>query len=258
MKTAILYGASLRWRVIELRRYAFDMLSGVISIYGFFVVIFFGAKIFGGDRPGFGDTLEGVVVSYAVWALTLLALGSLTFELTQEAQQGTLEQLGMSPFGLTHVLVARIFTSLVVYFGIWSAMLVLMMATSGRWLNIDAISAAPLLAATLLGVIGMGFVLGGLAIIFKRIQNALNVYQILIIGLVVVPPDEVSLVRYFPLAWGTHQLRRVMVDGETIFSLGAGDLLFLLVNSLFYFFGGLAVFKLLERKARQRGLLGHY
>jgi ABC-2 type transport system permease protein len=258
LKTAILYGASLRWRVIELRRYAFDMLSGVISIYGFFVVIFFGAKIFGGDRPGFGETLEGVVVSYAVWALTVLALGSLTFELTQEAQQGTLEQLGMSPFGLVHVLVARIFTSLVVYFFIWTAMFVLMMATSGRWLNIDVVSVLPLLIVTLLGVIGMGFVLGGLAIVFKRVQNALNVYQILIIGLVVVPPDEVAVVKYFPLAWGTHLLRRVMVDGVSIVGLGAGDLAFLAANSLFYFFGGLGVFKLFERTARARGLLGHY
>src|SRR5919106_660425 len=135
------------------------MLSGVVSIYGFFVVIFFGARIFGGDRPGFGDTIEGVVVSYGVWSLTMLALGSLTYEIVQEAQQGTLEQLGMSPSGLSQVLVARVLTSLVVYFGIWVALFVLMMATSGRWLNIDVISVLPLITLTILGVFGLGFLL---------------------------------------------------------------------------------------------------
>jgi len=258
MKTAVLYGASLRWRMLELRRYAFDTLSGVVSIYGFFVVIFFGARIFGGDRPGFGDTLEGVVVSYAVWALTMLALGSLTFELTQEAQQGTLEQLGMSPFGLAPVLVARALTSIVVYFGIWVALFVVMMATTGRWLNVDVVSTLPLVVVTVLGVLGLGFLLGGLAVVFKRIQQALQVWQILVIGLVVVPPDEVVVVKYLPLAWGTHLLRRVMVDDASIFDLSAGDLLFLVANSAFYFVGGIFVFKRFERAARERGLLGHY
>lgn len=244
--------------MIELRRYAFDMVSGMVSVYGFFVVIFFGARLFGGDRPQFGETLEGLVVSYAVWAFTILALGALTFEIVQEAQQGTFEQLGMSPFGLVHVLVARVFTSLVVYFVIWSTMLVLMMATSGKWLHIDVVSLVPLLALTLLGIVGIGFVLGGMAVVFKRIQNALNVYQILIIGLVIIPAEEVPVVKYLPLSWGTYLVRRVMVDETSIFEMAPGDLLLLAGVSLFYFFGGLAVFRLFERTARERGLLGHY
>lgn len=255
---AVLYGASLRWRLIELRRYGFEMVSGIATIYGFFLVIFFGARIFGGDRPGFGETLEGVVVSYAVWALTVLALGALTFELTQEAQQGTLEQLGMSSFGLVQVLVARVLTSLLVYFAVWSVLLIAMMATSGRWLHLDVVTVVPLLAATLLGVVGLGFVLGGLAVVFKRVQNALQVWQVLVIGLVVVPPDEVAVVKFFPLSWGSHLLRDAMVRETSIFAMGAGDLGFLALNSAFYFFGGLAVFAAFERIARDRGLLGHY
>lgn len=258
MRTAVLYRASLRWRLIELRRYAFDMISGIVTIYGFFVVIFIGARIFGGDRPGFGETLEGVVVSYGIWALTMLALGTLTFELTQEAQMGTLEQLGMSPFGLVRVLISRVFMSLVVYFFIWVFLLVIMMATSSRWLNVDVPSALPLIVVTVTGVIGLGFVLGGLAIVFKRIQNALQVWQVLIIGLVLAPPDAVPVVKYLPLTWGTHLLRRVMVEGVSIAEIAPSDLLFLLGNSAFYLLGGILVFRSFERVARQKGLLGHY
>lgn len=258
MSTVVLYGTLLRRTLIEFRRYAFDTLSGLVSIYGFFLVIFFGAKIFGGRQPGFGENIEGIVVSYGMWAITMFALGSLTYELTQEAQLGTLEQLGMSPFGLVRVLVARAFTSLATYVVMWAALLVVMMATTGRWLNIDVVSILPLLAVTIVGVIGIGFLLASFAIVFKRVQQALQVYQVLFIGLVVVPPDEVTFMRYLPLSWGTHLISRVMVDEVSIFGMAPGDLLFLAVNSLAYFVGGIAVFKRFERAARQRGLLGHY
>lgn len=258
MKTAVLYGTSFRWVAIQFRRYIFDTLSGIVTIYGFFLILFFGARVFGGDRPGFGHTLSQVVVSYALWALTMFALGALTYDLTQEAQQGTLEQLSMSPFGLSHVLVARVFSTLGVFFGVWIVLLVSMMATTGRWLNIDVVSVLPLLGLTMLGIVGVGFVLAGLAIVFKRVQNALQIHQIAIFALVVAPLDQVPIVKYLPLAWGAALLRRVMVDGTSIFRIPAGDLLFLLANSAVYFFGGILVFRLFERAARERGLLGHY
>ena len=258
MSTAVLYGTLLRRSLIEFRRYVFDTLSGLISIYGFFLVIFFGAKIFGGDQAGFGESIEGVVVSYGMWAITMFALGSLTYDLTQEAQLGTLEQLGMSPFGLVRVLIARAFTSLASYIVMWVGLLVVMMATTGRWLNIDVLSVVPLLAVTIVGVIGVGFVLASFAIVFKRVQQVLQIYQVLFIGLVVVPPDDVPFMKYLPLSWGTHLMSRVMVDDASIFGMPPGDLLFLVLNSAAYFIFGIAIFKRFEGAARQRGLLGHY
>lgn len=258
MSTLVLYSASMRKTVIEFRRYAFDTLSGLVTIYGFFVILFFGARAFGGGRPGFGNTLSQVVVSYALWAMTMFALGALTYDLTQEAQLGTLEQLSMSPFGLVRALVARVFTSTGLYLCAWVVLLVLMMATSGRWLNVDPVSVLPVLLMTLLGIIGVGFVLAGLAIVFKRVQNALQVHQIAIFALLVVPASQIHWLKYFPLVWGNDLLRRIMVQRTSIFEVPPGDLAFLALNSAFYFFGGIAVFKLFERAARERGLLGHY
>lgn len=258
MSTAVLYGAWLRRNFIEVRRYYFDSLSGLVTIYAFFVVLFFGARLFGGSNPGFGETLSGMVVSYAMWAMTMFALGSLTFELTQEAQLGTLEQLSMSPFGLPTVLVARVFTNILVYFGMFLGLLVLLMATTGKWLNLSPVSTLPLLLVTLAGVVGVGFVLAGLTIVFKRVQQALQIYQAALIGLIVAPVDQVEALKYLPLTWGSALLRDVMVRKASIFDLPVGDLAFLAVNSAVYFFAGIGVFKLFERAARERGLLGHY
>lgn len=258
MNPLILYGTSLRRTLIEFRRYWFDSVTGLVSIYGFFVVIFFGARLFGGDRPGFGETLSGVVVAYAMWALVVFSLGVVTFELIQEAQQGTLEQLGMSSFGLPHVLVARAFTGLIVQFFFISILLVLMMATTGRWLHLDIFSITPLLVVTLVGVLGFGLLLGGLAIVFKRVQQPLQVTQVALIALVIGPVESWTWLKFMPLSWGTHLLRRVMVDEIGLLSLGGADLLFLVANSAAYFGGGLIVFRYLERNARDRALLGQY
>jgi ABC-2 type transport system permease protein len=258
MGTAVLYGAWLRRNFIELRRYYFDTLSGIVTMYAFFLVLFFGARLFGGSGPNFGHTLAGMVVSYGMWALTMFALGSLTFELTQETQLGTLEQLGMSPFGLARVLVARVFTNTLVYFGWFITLLVMMMATTGKWLNLNPVSTLPLIAVTLLGVIGVGFVIAGLAIVFKRIQQAVQIYQVAFIGLIIAPIDRFPVVKFLPLSWGSELLRRVMVDHVSIFRMSLGDLVFLAANSLFYFAAGIGVFKLFERTAREKGLLGHY
>jgi ABC-2 type transport system permease protein len=258
MSAAVLYGAWFRRNFIEVRRYYFDTLSGFLTMYAFFLVLFFGARLFGGSSPNFGQTLSGMVVSYGVWALTMFALGSLTFELTQETQLGTLEQLSMTPYGLPRVLTARVFTNTAVYFGWFVALLVLMMATTGKWLRLNPLSTLPLLIVTIVGVIGVGFVLAGLAIVFKRVQNAIQIYQVALIGLIIAPIDRVPALKYMPLSWGSELLRRVMVEDASIFRMPVGDLVFLAVNSLFYFAAGIGAFKLFERTAREKGLLGHY
>jgi ABC-2 type transport system permease protein len=258
MRSAVLYRTSLRRTLIEFRRYAFDTITGLVMIYGFFLLIFFGAKVFGGGRTGFGDTISAVVVYFALWSLTVFALGVLTYELTQEAQQGTLEQVAMSPFGLARVLVARTFTGLVIYFTMMAGLLVAMMATTGRWLNLAPFSMLPIILLTIVGVIGLGFVLAGIAIVFKRVQQALQVWQLIVFGLIVAPVEQVPFTKYLPLTWGATLLRRVMVGGESFYSMPAGDVLLLVANSVFYFGLGIVIFKRFEAVARERGLLGHY
>ena len=258
MKTLVLYGGWMRRTVIEMRRYFVDTVSGFVTIYGFFLILFFGAKALGGRSPGFGNTLSGLVVSFALWSLVTFSLSSLTFELVQEAQLGTLEQLGMSPFGLVRVLLARVLTQLVIYFGIMAVLLVLLMATTGRWLTVAPLSTLPILVLTILGVEGLGFVLGGVAIVFKRVQQALQAWQIAVLGLIAAPVNRVPFTKYLPLTWGATLLRRVMVNGESLTSMPAGDVLFLLVNTVFYLALGILVFKRFEAVARERGLLGHY
>lgn len=258
MSGLVVLGAQFRRTFIEFRRYVFETVSGMVTLLGFFVMLFLGARAVGNQIPGFGDTLSSIVVAYAVWAFAVAAYQNLTNAVITEAQQGTLEQLAMSPFGLVRVLFGHVAAGLVFNLGVTSVLLVLMMSISGRWLHIDVVSVVPIALVTIVGIVGVGFAVGGLAVVFKRIQSALQIALVVLIALVAVPAESVPAVRYFPLAWGTALLRRVMVDGVSIFSMPPGDLLFLVANSAGWLALGVGAFKILEGVARDRDLLGHY
>lgn len=243
---------------IMFRRYAFDTLSGIITIYLFFLLIFYGARALLGGQQGYGDTLSGIVVGFFIWILAIFTYSELSFDLVREATEGTLEQLSMSPMGLTRVLVARFVAGLGLQLALLATLLVLMMASTGRWLHLDVVSLVPLVVLTMTGVLGVGFVMGGLAIVFKRIQSSLQILQFLFPVLLVAPLERFPAVKYLPLSWGNRLISSVMVDGTSIFSIAPSDLGFLVLNSAVWMTIGVIVFKRFERIARQRGLLAHY
>lgn len=258
MKTLVLVNTLFKQSLINLRRYLFDTLSGVITIFLFFLVLFYGAKAFGGSRPGLGSTLSALVVGYMVWVMAIFAYSSISQNLIEEAQLGTLEQIAMSPLGFGRVVLARTAVGFVIQLVWVFVILLLMMASTGRWLHLDFVSILPLMITTGIGILGVGLALGGLAVVVKRVQSALQILQIGFIALVAVPVEAVPSMKYLPLAWGNYLLRQVMVDERSIFSMAAGDLLLLAGNAAFYFAAGFGCFKYLENVARNRALLGHY
>lgn len=258
MRTLVLYRTMLKQTIITFRRYLFETLSGVITLFLLFLALFYGAKAFGAGAPRFGNALEGIVVGYMVWGLALFTYSAMAQELTMEAQLGTLEQLAMSPMGLPAVMIGRALSNLLWQLIVMSVMLMMMMASSGQWLHIDLISLLPLVFLTVGGVVGLSFAMGGLAIVFKRVTSALQILQIVFIGMVALPVGRFPWIKYFPLAWGKEMLNRVMIDGTSIFALQAGDVGFLLAHATAYIVVGMMIFKYFEKVARQRALLGHY
>jgi len=258
MRHFVLFIAIFKKYLVYLQRYFFNTLSGMVSIFMIFLIVFYGAKALGAGGPQFGSTLDGIVVGFIVWAFAIFAYSELSWDLITEAQQGTLEQLYMSPLGFRSVVLSQLVVAFIYQLIVLGVLLLLMMASSGKWLHIDLISLLPLLLLSVMGVYGIGFVMGGLALVFKQIQSAFQILQFVFIVLIAAPIDTFPFVKYLPLSWGTQLIGRVMIGGESIGQMPLGDLLFLLINATFYFLGGLLIFKLLENAARDRGLLGHY
>lgn len=258
MKTLVLWRTMMKQTLIGLKRYMFETLTGVITLYLFFLALFYGAKAFGAGAPKYGDALEGLLVGYAVWSLAIFAYFSMAQDLVQEAQLGTLEQLAMSPLGLSRVLMGRVLAGLIWQSVTITILVVAMMASTGKWLHIDLLSIIPIALLTLAGVVGLSFIFGGLAIVFKKVQSALQIMQMVFIACLAIPLSRVWYLKFAPLSWGNRLLTEVMVNDQSLASLPKADILFLIAHASAYMTIGLVVFKAFERMARSRGLLGHY
>jgi ABC-2 type transport system permease protein len=88
------------------------------------------------------------------------------------------------------------------------------MITTGKYLNLDLLSLISIFFFTLLGVLGLGYIFGGLTLIFKRIENYLQIIQFALIGLVAAPVNKIPIFKYLPASWGSHMVRRIMANGK--------------------------------------------
>jgi len=245
--------------LLMLRRYPMEMVGQLIVITLIFYGLFLGARYIAGPAAQFGERLDALVVGYVLWTLALFAIGDLSWGLMNEAREGTLEQVFLSPFGPARVYMARNVAGLLLMLGLNLSILGLIMLLTGVRLDFSWAALAPL-ATVLLGAYGLGFLLGALALYFKRIQAFLNLFQFVLMFLIMTPFEQLhGPVRtagfLLPMTPGAGQLRALLARGEAfdpdLFALA-------LVSGIVYLAIGLWVFGRAVRIVKQRGLIGGY
>jgi ABC-2 type transport system permease protein len=243
---------------ISLKRYPFNTISAIVTIYAVFLLFFIGYKFIGGNQSTFTRTTEGFIVGFFIWTYSIAAYSTLSWGIIQEARTGTLEQLYMTPLGFAAVSIYTVISNF-----IWSAVwvvpiLILMMITTGRFLHFDLITLIPLLVLTIAGGYGIGFITGGFGLIFKKIQAFFQILQFVFVGFIAAPVDKLPLLKILPFSLGTRMIGQNMIEKLPIYKMPVYDLLILIANAIFYLAIGFSVFKLCEKLAKDRGLLGHY
>lgn len=256
--SAIVFNTMVWNKGVLMARYRFDTVMRLGTFYIFFLLAFMGAHSMGGASPNFGQAVGGLVVGFMVWTLTTIAFSEFSSTLGAEAGQGTLEQLAMSPSGLGRVLMSRAAASLGFQLLIGIVFLFVMMATTGTWLHLDVLSIIPILLMTVAGVLGVGFLMGGLTLLYKQTGALLGLMQFGFLALLTMPVKDYPLLKLAPLSWGNHLLSRVMVEGVSLASLPTADVMILVAGTTGYMLLGGIVFKVCVDKARERGLLGQY
>jgi ABC-2 type transport system permease protein len=246
-----------RRRVIERMRYPVELIMQVAVFYVLFLFLFQGARTFGGAAVSSGDTLSAIVVGYIVFMFTSQSFNTLAGQVQQESTTGTLEQLALSRYGLLRVLVLDFAVQAVLDLALVAIVLLPIMATTGRWLHFELGSVSVVLVLLVTGMLGLGIVLGGLALVLKRMGALQGFAFFLILGLIAAPIDRYPLLKAFPVGHGNFLLRQALVKNVSAFSQ-PGELLVLLVVSAAYFVIGILVFRVMEGIAKDRALLGQY
>lgn len=255
-RTDLLFRAVLKKKVLLLVRYPVNTVSQFGTIYLFFLVIFLGGQAVAG--AALDDSLAGIIVGFFLWTVAIVSYSSLSWNITREAQWGTLEQLFMSPHGFGRVIVTKVVVNVLEAF-VWGAViLALMLLTTGRSLHLDAVTVLPLGVLTIASAVGVGFALAGLAILYKRVENAFQLVQFAFIGLIAAPVSSVPVLKALPLAHGSHLIQRAMQDGVRLWEFSPTALGVLVATAVVYVGVGYALFHRAQRRARRKGVLGHY
>lgn len=254
-----LFLAELKRSWIQLIRYSTEAIGGIIITTSIFYGLFLSAQYIAGPGLQFGDRLNAVVIGYVLWTLVLFILSDIAGGLQNEAQTGTLEQLFLSPFNASKVFLVRAIASLTIQITLNISILLIIMTITGSQLFFPPSLLLPFITV-LLGAYGLAFAMGSLALLLKRVQQLLGIFQFALLFLLSVPTETwVGSGRVFalflPMTSGAGLLRDLMARG---LELNWGQWAIALINGMIYFSLGLFLFHQAERETKRRGRLGGY
>ncbi len=257
MSNLVLLEAQFRRELILLKRYFFNFLGGFLTFCVVFILLFLGYRGLAGGTEIYGTGLENLIVGYITWILAMHIYQDISSTLFQEAREGVLEQLYMSPYGYSRVTITRLLASLGVHLVMVFSILQVLILITKRSFNLDLVSIFPLLILLLLPVVGIGFFLGGLQLHFKRIRSILQIVQFLLI-VIVVAPINLFWASFLPGTMASHLIREVMIGGAFITELPLEQVLLALFIAFIFPALGWGIFKLCEKKALESGRLGQF
>ncbi len=228
--------------------------------------LFFLAIMFAVGRGTFHrEQVAPLLLGFVGYIFFHMQTNRLFWGLLGEMQSGTLEQMYLSPLPswlLTIGLQVASIVEAVISALLLSLFIELVVQVP---LPLDWAALIPLILLVLSSV-GYSLILGGLTLLFKRLEILKELFQIvvLIFGGVLVPLDRMpgwmaAIARFLPLTPGVDVLRKTLLGGVSLGTLaGDGTLLWLLGSAAAYLVLGIIIFRWCERIARRRGTLGQY
>lgn len=246
----------VRKQLILLVRYPINTATNFLQLALIFGVIFFGGQAVAG--PTITDSLGGIIVGLFLWTLAIVAFSGLAWNVTREAQWGTLERLFLSPNGFGLVMVTKMAVNILLSFFWGFLLLLLMMGVSGEWLTVDPLTVIPLGLLTLGSISGIGFLFAGLALLYKRIENAFQLLQFVFVALIAAPVGTYPELKLLPISHGSYLMRRAMEDGVRLWEFAPTELGLIVATSTVYFLAGYYCLYRAQRRARTKGLIAQY
>lgn len=241
--------------------YQFDRLVEA----GVMVLTFAGLSFLGGGGRIEPAVLPGTLLGYLVWLYAAKVIVTMSWNLRQETQTGTLEQMYMSPTPAEFLLLAQAVSRLITV-TLLSTPLVL-----GLVLLLDVklpirVNSLPIIVLTVLGLFGFGLLLAGATLLFKQVESFADLvqYGLIFFNGALIPVERfpaclAAVAQTLPTTQGIRLLRQIVLDGQSLANLWwDGSLLWLTIHSLCFFAGGWLLFKWCESTARRWGTLGQY
>lgn len=290
--------------MIIMRRYWFRTLTGMVIGYGMLMVLIAGFMYSQGDEqttpdtpapiaapatPGleengeaeakkgllsFNDPAQATnyVLGFIIGMFAFGVVGLFSQGLQSMAHTGVLEQLCMSPHGLVTNFLARAFVGSVTTILSSGVMVWLVTMSVGGTLHFDALPILVLLALTFFNLLGFGFMVGGLVLIFKQVGQLAILIRMGLFGLALFAREEMLeqgwglalIMHALPITDASICLKYVLirdqgrVDGVFKSVFLHPSFPWLLVSCVIWTVLGIVIFRIMEDWSRTKGTLGAY
>jgi ABC-2 type transport system permease protein len=190
-----------------------------------------------------------------MFAFFRAAFGAVPNFLGSFVQMGFLEQLYMTPDGFTKVMITKVVAALVFASSQTIILAYVAMGLSGNWIELNFLKLFLFMFMAAPSIVGIGFVLGGLTLVFKRVGILIGLTSMSVLALVSLPALPISLLSILPLAPGATLTRMAVLYDQPV---TPDNLLVVISNSSFYFILGTTIYKYLESHAKGRNLISQY
>lgn len=251
--------ASLYKELIYKKRYLANTLTTMILFCVIFVVLLCGYSAITGNSSlfNFGDTTAGLVVSYYAWTMILSVYTSTGYIVTQNKQNGTLENVISNTRHFTLLLVCESIVSSVIYFVFSWLIIGALTLICGVKLHFMVFDVFVILMIGLLSVLGLSLIVAGAAMVFRKMDGMMSILQFLLLGGLFLPASTVSSL-IIPFYSANNMLMDIFIDGTSLLHLDTYSYIMLLSNSLLYMVIGVLIFNLCMKTAKQKGTLAFY
>lgn len=251
---------------IMIRRYWFATLTGLFIGYGMLMMLI--SAFMAGQSElteRFSAKAIDNTLGFLIGMLAFGIVGLFSQGLQSMARSGELEQLCMSPHGLVTNFLARSLVSAISSVLSMSIMLWLVARTLKGELHADFGPTALMLALTYVNLIGFGFMVGGLVLIFKQTGQVATILRLVLLGVAIKAQPGLSeypllntIAHMVPITDAAICLKLVVVQGEGFGVMNTPYFGFLLLNCAVWTSIGVTLFKFMENWSRSKGTLGAY
>lgn len=258
MHTNLFTGTFLK-TIFELRRYVFDTISNMISLYIVFIFLFINLK-YQGNLKSSSMLVDSLIMNYTLWMFIVYGYNCIASNIISSTQKGILQQLYMAPMGIQWYFFYDAISYFFISFIEIGIVFLLIVFTTGYFnlLSCTLIMIMPILFIAIFSIWGIGYMLGGLSLLFKKISSFSRIIQYIFIGLLVLPLGKYPIMKFLPFSYGAFMINQIINKQCTLQSFAAVQYLILFLNSAFYFVIGIIIYKLCETKVIQNGSIDHY
>ncbi len=238
---------------VEFKTYYPDHIVSLIVTYILFAGFFLGFR-------NSGNLSEGFYIGFLCWYLASNIISESSVSISFEKQAGTFEQLLLKPVNIELLCLIKTFVWLVFSSIQVVLLLILVKFTIPIQFKFD-IKIIPILLITLLGLSGLGLLLAALTVRFTKtasFESILSYFLLFFTGTIIdinsMPIVFQIISKSLPLTQGIMISTRIL-ENEPVSS---NQIIMLCLNSLFYLFLGVIIFKIIYNKTKSKGLVTDY